>query len=53
MEESEAYALLQNQFKLSQNDIAKSVGKNRSTIANSLRLLQLPLEIRKSLKKIK
>ena len=52
MEESEAYALLQNQFKLSQNDIAKSVGKNRSTIANSLRLLQLPLEIRKSLKKI-
>ena len=53
MEESEAYALLQNQFKLSQNDIAKSVGKNRSTIANSLRLLQLPLEIRKSLKKNK
>ena len=53
MEESEAYALLQNQFKLSQNDIAKSVGKNRSTIANSLRLLQLPLEIRQSLKKNK
>ena len=53
LEESEAYALLQNQFKLSQNDIAKSVGKNRSTIANSLRLLQLPLEIRQSLKKNK
>ena len=50
MEESEAYALLNNKFKLSQKDIAKSVGKNRSTIANSLRLLQLPSEIRKSLK---
>ncbi|MEC9474521.1 MAG: ParB/RepB/Spo0J family partition protein [Candidatus Neomarinimicrobiota bacterium] len=50
MEESEAYALLNNQFKLSQKDIAKSVGKNRSTITNSLRLLQLPSEIRKSLK---
>ena len=53
MEESEAYALLQSKFKLSQNGIAKSVGKNRSTIANSLRLLQLPLEIRQSLKKNK
>jgi len=53
MEESEAYALLNDQFKLSQKDIAKSVGKNRSTITNSLRLLQLPLEIRKSLKQDK
>lgn len=50
MEESEAYALLQNKFNFSQNDIAKSVGKSRSTITNSLRLLQLPIEVRSSLK---
>lgn len=50
MEESEAYALLQNKFNFSQNDIAKSVGKSRSTITNSLRLLQLPIEVRLSLK---
>ena len=50
MEESEAYALLQNKFNFSQNDIAKSVGKSRSTITNSLRLLQLPSEVRLSLK---
>ena len=50
MEESEAYTLLQNKFNFSQNDIAKSVGKSRSTITNSLRLLQLPSEVRLSLK---
>ena len=50
MEESEAYVLLQSKFNFSQNDIAKSVGKSRSTITNSLRLLQLPSEVRLSLK---
>ena len=50
MEESEAYALLQKKFNFSQNDIAKSVGKSRSTVTNSLRLLQLPSEVRLSLK---
>jgi ParB family chromosome partitioning protein len=50
MEESEAYALLQDKFNFSQNQIAKSVGKSRSTITNSLRLLQLPEEIRASIK---
>jgi ParB family chromosome partitioning protein len=50
MEESEAYALLQDKFNFSQNQIAKSVGKSRSTITNSLRLLQLPEEVRASLK---
>ena len=49
IEESEAYALLQSKFNLSQNQIAKTVGKNRSTITNSLRLLQLPIEIKNSL----
>ena len=49
IEESEAYAVLQSEFNLSQNQIAKTVGKNRSTITNSLRLLQLPIEIKNSL----
>ena len=53
MEESEAYYLLQEKFNFSQSDIAKSVGKSRSTITNSLRLLQLPNEIRASLKENK
>jgi len=53
MEESEAYALLQEEFNFSQNDIAKSVGKSRSTITNSLRLLQLPSKVRASLKENK
>ena len=44
---------LQDKFNFSQNAIAKSVGKSRSTITNSLRLLQLPKEIRKSLKQNK
>ena len=50
MEEAEAYAVLQSEFGLAQTAIAKSVGKNRSTITNALRLLQLPPEIKKSLR---
>ena len=50
LEESEAYAVLQGQFELSQTDIAKAVGKSRSTITNSLRLLQLPAEIKNSIR---
>jgi len=50
IEESEAYAVLQSKFNLSQSQIAKTVGKNRSTITNALRLLQLPVEIKKSLR---
>lgn len=50
IEESEAYALLQGKFDLSPEKIAKTVGKNRSTIINALRLLQLPAEVKKSLR---
>ena len=50
VEEAEAYAVLQGEFDLAQIDIARSVGKSRSTIANSLRLLQLPTEIKKSVR---
>ena len=49
IEEAEAYSVLQKKFNLSPEKIAESVGKNRSTIVNSLRLLKLPADIKKSL----
>ena len=49
IEESEAYNVLNKKYGLSHESIAKAVGKKRVTISNSLRLLKLPLEIRKSL----
>ena len=50
IEEAEAYAMLSGKFDLSHDEIAKRVGKNRSTIANSLRLLKLPPEIKSALR---
>ena len=50
IEEAEAYAMLSGKYDLSHDEIAKRVGKNRSTIANSLRLLKLPPEIKFALK---
>jgi ParB family chromosome partitioning protein len=51
LEESEAYAVLNSKFEMSHEAIAKAVGKKRVTISNSLRLLKLPPDIRKSLRK--
>lgn len=45
MEEAEAYQSLQDRFEMSQEQIAKRVGKARSTVANALRLLKLPPEV--------
>ena len=42
IEEAEAYSKLVNDFNLTQNEIAKRVGKRRTTITNMLRLLKLP-----------
>ena len=42
LEEAEGYAILSGKYDLSQEEIAKSVGKSRPSIANSLRLLKLP-----------
>ncbi|RJX34588.1 MAG: ParB/RepB/Spo0J family partition protein [Desulfarculus sp.] len=42
LEEARAYERLAEDFKLSQEEIAKGVGKDRSTVANALRLLKLP-----------
>lgn len=49
IEESEAYQTLTKNFRLSQDEISLRVGKDRSTIANSLRLLNLPTEARDAL----
>ena len=50
IEEAEGYAILSGKYNLSQEEIAKRVGKSRPTIANSLRLLKLPPKIKSSLK---
>lgn len=45
IEEAEAFRRLMNEFNLTQDDIAKKVGKSRPAIANTLRLLNLPKEV--------
>jgi ParB family chromosome partitioning protein len=42
MEEARAYQRLQSEFHLRQREVAQRVGKERSSVANVLRLLQLP-----------
>ena len=51
MDEAEGYALLIKEFKLTQELVAKKVGKDRSTVANMLRILNLPDKIKDSLRK--
>ena len=48
IEEARAYHHLRAELGLSQEEIASRVGKDRSTVANALRLLQLPLEVQES-----
>ena len=45
IEEAESYQRLQEEFQLSQEKIAEKVGKSRSAITNSLRLLQLDARV--------
>jgi ParB family chromosome partitioning protein len=47
LEEAEGYKMLGETFGLTQGEIAQAMGKNRSTVANTLRLLQLPPSVRK------
>jgi ParB family chromosome partitioning protein len=49
IEESRGYERLAREFSLTQEALSKKVGKERSTVANSLRLLALPDEIQKML----
>ena len=49
IEEAEAFKRLMEQFHLTQEEISQKVGKDRATIANTIRLLKLPPEVKKSL----
>jgi len=53
MEKAEAYARLQQEFNFLQKDVAKLCGKSREAIANTLRLLDLPEEIKVALREEK
>jgi ParB family chromosome partitioning protein len=48
MEEAHAYRRLADEFHLTQEQIADAVGKDRSSIANTVRLLKLPHEMREN-----
>jgi len=50
MEEAAAYHQLMEEFRLSQEGVARQVGKDRSTVANMLRLLRLPDEVQRMLR---
>lgn len=51
IEEAEGYKVLMSEFSLTQEDCAARVGKSRPVIANALRLLSLPDEVRTFLSK--
>lgn len=46
MEEAESYWHLKDKFGMTQDEIAERVGKDRTTVANAMRLLKLPAEVR-------
>ena len=46
IDEAAAYEKLSGEFKMTQEAIAAAVGKDRSSVANYVRLLKLPLEVR-------
>jgi len=45
MEAAQAYQRLISEFRLTQEEVARRVGKDRSSVANSVRLLNLPMEV--------
>lgn len=49
IEEAFAYKRLMEEFNLTQQEVCEEVGKSRSAIANTIRLLSLPEEIQKGL----
>lgn len=50
VEEAEAYRTLMTSFDLTQEEVASKVGKSRSAVANSMRLLELPEAVAKYLR---
>jgi len=51
MEAAEAYRRLMEEFELTQEQVAERVGKSRSAVANTVRLLRLPGPIQESLRR--
>jgi len=51
MEEAKAYRHMMEKLDMTQQEVADKVGKKRSTVANSLRLLNLTEEVQESLEK--
>jgi len=49
LEEAMSYKRLMDEFNLTQEEVAEKIGKKRSTIANTLRLLSLPEEVQKAI----
>jgi ParB family chromosome partitioning protein len=49
IEEAKAYLRLTDEFGLSQDAVSRKVSKSRSAVANTLRLLSLPIEIQRAL----
>jgi len=49
IEEAESYQRLMSEFNYSQQEVADKVGKERSSVANALRLIQLPNELKEML----
>lgn len=49
LEEAHAFQRLHEEFRMTQEEVAKRVGRDRSTVANALRLLRLPREVRELL----
>ena len=50
LEEAEAYKRLMEEFGYTQEEVARRVGKDRSSVANTLRLLKLPPEVKEALR---
>ena len=49
IEEAQSFKKLMDEFNFSQEDVAKAVGKDRSTVSNLIRLLKLPDDIQRSI----
>ncbi len=51
LEEAQAFHRLMEEFHFSLEDVARLVSKDKTTVANTLRLLKLPLEVKRALQK--
>lgn len=50
IEEAKAFKILLEKYKMTQDDLSKQVGKSRSAIANTIRLLELPEDVQSLLR---